>query len=209
MPASLDQATQMEALSDLLLRRHEAALWREVFLGSTPRPVCFEEATLTLVCTDAPCHSWRQAELAKLAARFGGWCESVGARSALLCFSQPQLAVRAALLLQKIGADLQVRSAVLAGKCKVAGIDVDGELRHFVLASQEGLAEAALQRVAPGVVEIAPETYEKLDALLAEETGGALVMTEFDDTEAATQTSITLVPTRSAAMSTFAGLGGC
>jgi hypothetical protein len=35
------------------------------------------------------------------------------------------------------------------------------------------------------------------------------VMTEFDDTESATQTSITLVPTPSAAMSTFAGLGLC
>jgi hypothetical protein len=209
MSLSPDHALHMEVLSDLLLQRHEPALWREVFLGNATRPVTFEQATLTMVCTDAPDHGWRRAELAALAGRFGGWCEMAESRTALLCFSEPALALRAALLLQKIGAETQVRAFVTAGPCTVAYIEVEQDLRHFVLPSQEQRATDSLLRVAAGAVEISAEIYEELEPLLADETGGALVMTEFDDTESATQTSITLVPTPSAAMSTFAGLGLC
>jgi hypothetical protein len=210
MHSTPDHALLMEALSDMLLRRHESALWRTVFLGSSPVPVSFHRTMLTLISTDAPRHGWQQAELARLAERFDGWCEPVGASgasSALLCFPEGGPALRAALLLQKIGAETQVRAAVTGGICTLACIDVDGGSRRLMLLSEDLRAEAALQLVPPGQVVISPEIYDELEPLLAAEAG-VLVATEFD-TESVAHASITLLPPASSLQSTFAGLGLC
>ena len=208
MKSAPEHLLLVDTLSELLLLRGEVALWRSLFLRTQPAAICFEREQLTLLCTDAPTRGWRQSELALFAGRFDGWCEPGSGRRALLSFTQSVLALRAALLLQKIGAETGVRIALTSAACMVAWFEVDGGIHRLVLPPEDGRAEAALAGVAPGAVVIAPETHEAMEPLLAHEAAGALVATEYDAQDVP-HVSITLLPNASAAASTFAGLGLC
>jgi hypothetical protein len=197
----------MDALSQHLLERKELTLWRRVFLATGERRVEFDEGTLYLVCTDAPRHRWDPSELALFAQRFGGWHEPLGDDDALLAFPDAAGAMRAALLLQQIGADCSVRAAVTMAHCTVACIETDGETRRVaVLPPDACRPEESLRRVPPSTLVICADCYADLEPLLAEEARDVLVTTEFDPGELP-EASITLLPHATCEMSTFAGLG--
>jgi hypothetical protein len=199
----------MDALSQHLLERKELTLWRRVFLATEERRVAFEEDTVYLVCTDAPRHRWNPSELAALAQRFGGWHEPLGEVDALLAFRDAAGAMRAALLLQQIGAESSVRAAVSTAYCSIACIEADGERRCVaVLPPLAVTPEDTLRRVPPSTLVICANCYEALEPLLAEEARDVLVTTEYDPGELP-EASITLLPHATCAMSTFAGLGSC
>jgi hypothetical protein len=197
----------MDALSQHLLERKELTLWRKVFLATPDRCVEFLEGTVYLVCTDAPRHRWEPSELALFAERFGGWCEPLGDGDALLAFAEAGGAMRAALLLQQVGADSSVRAAVTMAQCSVACIDADGETRRVAVLPPEACRpEETLRRVPPSTLVICSDCYPALEPLLAEEARDVLVTTEYDPGELP-EASITLLPHATCAMSTFAGLG--
>jgi hypothetical protein len=199
----------MDALSQHLLERKELTLWRRVFLATEERRVEFEEDTVYLVCTDAPRHRWNPSELAALAQRFGGWHEPLGEVDALLAFRDAAGAMRAALLLQQIGADSSVRAAVSTAYCSIACIEADGDTRRVAVLPPLAVApEDTLRRVPPSTLVICANCYEALEPLLAEEARDVLVTTEYDPGELP-EASITLLPHATCAMSTFAGLGSC
>jgi hypothetical protein len=197
----------MDALSQHLLERKELTLWRRVFLASEDRRIDFEEDTVYLVCTDAPRHRWNPSELAAFAQRFGGWHEPLGELDALLAFTDAGGAMRAALLLQQIGADCSIRAAMTTARCSIACIEADGETRRVaVLPPVATRPEDTLRRVPPSTLVICSDCYQALEPLLAEEARDVLVTTEYDPGEQP-EASITLLPHATCAMSTFAGLG--
>jgi hypothetical protein len=196
----------MDTLSQHLLEHKERTLWRKVFLAGEQCQVEFLDGDLYLVCTDAPRHRWHASELELFAQRFGGWHEPLGDGDALLAFRDPACALRAALLLQQVGADSSVRAALTTARCSVACIDADGGMRCVVLPPESCQPEEALRRVPPSTLLICSDTYAALEPLLAEEAGDVLVTTEYDPGELP-EASITLLPQATSAMSTFAGLG--
>jgi hypothetical protein len=199
------QHSLLELLSERLLRHASVSVWRKVFLGGGPA-VRFEQPMLTLLCSDAPARGWSLSELVLLAERFGGACEPCGDGEALFSFTQALPALRAALLLQKIGADTRVRSCITTGPCTVAVFEVDGQDRRMVLPPEVTRAEAGVRGAASGAIVISPEAYDLLEPWISDEVRDGLVATECH-ADAITQVSITLAPHNSEALSTFAGLG--
>jgi hypothetical protein len=67
-------------------------------------------------------------------------------------------------------------------------------------------AEEAVARAAAGTILVSAETHEQMGGDFADSVRDGVVTTEMDE-QGVTQACITLAPHRSAAMSTFAGLG--
>jgi class 3 adenylate cyclase len=198
------QTMLLESLSDRLLHQ-DIGTWRDVFLGDGLEAVRFENAELTLLCTDAPCNGWTRAELSRFAARCGGFSQPAGHRHALCAFAEPRDALAAALRLQKLS-PAKLRTAITAGACTVAVFEREGATCRIVLPPHDAMALMAVRRAAPGSVVISSAAYESLEPHIAAQAGDALVVTEFDE-ESVGQASITLPPQRNEALSTFAGLG--
>jgi hypothetical protein len=199
----------LDTLSQHLLEHQERALWCKVFLACDGCPVEFLQGDLYLVCTDAPRHCWEAFDLSRFAERFDGWHEPLGGDDALMAFRDAAGALRAALVLQQLGADTGLRVAITTAKCSVACIgDSDGAMRRIVMPPEACQPEAALRRVPASAVLICADSYAALEPLLAHEAGDVLVTTEYDPGDLA-EACITLLPQATSGMSTFAGLGRC
>lgn len=201
-----ETSPHLKTLSEHLLRHVPVASWRKLFLGPAAQAIRFERRVLTLLYADALSHGWTASEVAMLAGRFQGQGELCGPGAVLFSFEHPLPALRAALLLQKIGADTGVSAGLTTGICTVAVFELDGEMRRMVLPPEAARAETRARQAPPATIVISPETYELLEPLLADEVRDGLVTAECEG-ERVVQVSITLAPPANADLSTFAGLG--
>jgi hypothetical protein len=199
-------AVLLEALSQRVLWRGDIAFWRRLFLGSACASIRFEARRLTLLASDAPLAGIHRGEIERLAACVGGELQIPGRADILLSFGAADAALEAAMTLQRLSEGRRVRMAVSTVVCMVAHFAVDGRAYRLVVGPELEEAEQALERAAPGAILVSAETHDELGGDFADSVRDGVVTTEMDE-QGVTQASITLAPHRSAAMSTFAGLG--
>lgn len=200
------EAMLLESLSQRVLWRGDIAFWRRLFLGAACATIRFEARQLTLLAGDAPLAGIHRGELERLAIRVGGEVQIASRADMVLSFSEPDIALEAAVTLQRLSEGRRVRIAVSTVLCMVACFEVDGREHRVVVGPEMEEAEEALARAAAGTILVSAETHEQLGGDFADSVRDGVVTTEMDE-QGVTQACITLAPHRSAAMSTFAGLG--
>ena len=199
-------AVLLEMLSQRVLWRGDVAFWRRLFLGPACAGIRFEARRLTLVAGDAPLAGIHHGELEHLAARVKGEVQIAARADFALSFDDAATALDAALMLQRLSEGRRVRMAVSTVVCMVALFELDGREYRVVVGPEMDEAEDALRRASPGTIVVSAETHDELGGDFADSVRDGVVTTEMDD-QGVTQASITLAPHRSAALSTFAGLG--
>lgn len=171
MDKSQDQAMLLEALSDKVLHQLPPAVWKGLFLGAERDSIRFEQRALTLVHADADVPAGELGsvterfyqELQRLNTRHGGRLDPYVNATALVTFDDPGAAVRMAIELQRVAADVPLRVGVVSGVCTLAFFRAQGRLWCTPLGSQPArAAEVAAQAEAGGIV-ISPETYDPTD----------------------------------------------
>lgn len=199
-------AMLLESLSQRVLWRGDIGFWRKLFLGAACATIRFEARQLTLLAGDVPLADIHRGELERLATRLGGEVQIASRADMVLSFADAETALEAAVTLQRLAEGRRVRIAVTTVLCMVACFDVDGRGHRLVVGPEMDEAEHALARAAVGTILVSAETHELLGGDFADSVNDAVVTTEMDE-QGVTQACITLAPHRSAAMSTFAGLG--
>ena len=199
-------AMLLDSLSQRVLWRGDIAFWRRLFLGPACATIRFEARQLTLLAGDAPLAGIHRGELEQLALRVGGDVQIPSRADLVLSFSEPETALEAAVTLQRLSEGRGVRVAVSTVLCMVACFELDGRQHRVVVGPEMEEAEEALGRAAAGTILVSAETHEQMGGDFADSVRDGVVTTEMDE-QGVTQTCITLAPHRSAAMSTFAGLG--
>jgi hypothetical protein len=200
------EAVLLEALSQRVLWRGDIAFWRKLFLGEACATIRFEASQLTLLAGDAPLAGIHRGELERLATQVGGEVQIPRRADLLLSFSEPETALEAAVVLQRLSEGRRVRTAVSTVLCMVACFEVDGRDYRIVVGPELEEAEDSVLRTALGTILVSAETHEQVGGDFADSVRDGVVTTEMDE-QGVTQACITLAPHRSAAMSTFAGLG--
>jgi hypothetical protein len=200
------EAVLLESLSQRVLWRGDIGFWRTLFLGPACASIRFEAQQLTLLAGDAPLAGIHRAELERLATRVGGELQIPRRADMVLSFDSAVAALEAAVVLQRLSEGRRVRIAVNTVLCMVACFEVDGRAHRVVVGTEIDEAEEALAHAAAGTILVSGETHELLGADFADSVRDGVVTTEMDE-QGVTQACITLAPHRSAAMSTFAGLG--
>ncbi|MGV3572613.1 MAG: hypothetical protein ACO1PB_18610 [Ramlibacter sp.] len=195
----------MKALSEHLLRHASVSVWRKVFLDGEAG-IRFERRVQTLLYADALRRGWERSEVDMLARQFDGGVQTCSDGGVLLSFDHPLTALRAALLLQKVGAETGVSAGLTTGQCTVAHFQLDGVPCALVLPPEATRAEERARSAPPATVVVGAETYQLLAHCIADEVQGGLVATEYEG-DRVTQVSITLAPHVTAELSTFAGFG--
>lgn len=203
---SAGRALMLEALSQRMLRHCDVEVWRQLFLGPAYGTIRFEVAQLTVLAADAPLEGCSPEEAAALAEHLGGELEPSSQVDLVLSFRDPEAALRAAMLLQRLAAGRRVRSALSTHLCTVARYEADGRQRRLVVGAEIERAEVAVARAVPGTIVLSAETYTLLGDRIADQVPDGLLATELEDDQVR-EASITLAPHASAPLSTFAGLG--
>ena len=203
-----DDIVLLDELSQRVLRHWNAQAWRELFLGPAHATIRFRRAALTLLLADSPLHLMERGEAGLLAQHLRAEPDAEVSSSAELAmsFREPEAALRAALVLQRLVHGRPVRAALTTGACIIASFELGGAPRQLVIGPELERAEASVQATPPGTIAVAAETYALVAELLAHEVRDAMVATELVG-DRVTRASITLAPPRTAAISTFAGLG--
>lgn len=196
----------VESLSHRLLRHGGTELWRQVFLGPAFATLRFEVTQLTLLASDAPVAEFSATESAMLASRLGADMQPSASVDLLLGFPHADDALRAAMVLQRLSDGRKVRTSVGTCSCTVACFELDGETRRLAVGPEIARAEESLRQSVPGTIVISAETYAVLGERMGEQVQDGLLITEGDE-GTVTRASITLPPSASAALSTFAGIG--
>src|SRR5437763_1199641 len=107
----------LEALSDKVLHQLPAAVWKDLFLGGERDSIRFEQRHLTLVHADfsagtggsATALERFHAELQRLNTLHNGRLDPYQDGGALATFENPGAAVRMAIELQRVAADVALR----------------------------------------------------------------------------------------------------
>ena len=201
-----DAHPMREVLSQRLLRHCGVSAWREVFLGTASPTLRFAARQYTLLASDAPLADFSGEEARLLAEHLGARLQPSSAVELVLAFEQPVAALHAALVLQRLATGQRVRSALTTAMCTEASYDTADGARRLVIGGAIEAAEAALGQAVPGTLVLCAQSYALLADQIAEHAPDGLLATELED-ETVRQASITLAPTASAALSTFAGLG--
>ena len=199
-------AMLLESLSQRVLWRGDIGFWRKLFLGPACASIRFEARQLTLLAGDAPLAGIHRGELERLAQRVGGDVQIASRADLVLSFPEPDTALEAAVMLQHLSEARRIRIAVSTVLCMVAYFEVEGQAHRVVVGPEMDEAEEALERAAAGTILVSGETHELMGGDFADSVRDGVVTTEMDE-QGVTQACITLAPHRSAAMSTFAGLG--
>ena len=199
-----EHASLLEVLSERLLSDFTQELWRKVFLGPGYERIRFEREAVTFLCTDTLDFDWTPAEIETLAARYDGRMERCDHR-VVLVFPRPRSALQMALLLQQT-TSCSLRMALLTADSTCAVFESDGRPRHLAIGTEVRQACTTADRSQPGSIHISAETYRCLGPSNEWQPRAALIATELQGDEV-TSAAITLPPSRSAALSTFAGLG--
>ncbi len=193
-----------EVLSQRILRHVGVPAWREAFLGAAASTLRFQARHYTLLVSDAPLASFSEEEARLLAEHLGANLQPSSAAELVLAFDKPAAALHGALVLQRLGQ--RVRSALTTAMCTEACYEAADGAKRLVVGNAIELAEAALAQAVPGTVVLCAQSYALLAEQIAEHAPDALLATELED-ETVRQASLTLAPSASADLSTFAGLG--
>lgn len=201
-----DFVALLEELSQSVLRHWDAQAWRELFLGPAHGTIRFRRTTLTLLLADSPLAGMEDDEGRLLERRLRAEAE-VAARAEIgMGFRDAATALRAALVLQRLAHGRRVRASLTTGRCTIASFELDGMPRQLVIGAEVERAEHDVLATPPGTIVVDAETYALVAEPLAHEVHNAILATELEG-DSVTRASITLPPPRSAASSTFAGLG--
>jgi hypothetical protein len=200
------EAALLEELSQRVLWRGDVAFWRRLFLGPACATIRFEARQLTLLAGDAPLAGIHRGELERLATRVGGEVQIARRADLVLSFDEPDTALEAAVMLQRLSEGRRVRTAITTVLCMVACFEVDGREYRVVIGPEMDEAEDAVLRAASGTILVSAETHDQMGGEFSDSVRDGVVTTEMDE-QGVTQACITLAPHRSAALSTFAGLG--
>ena len=196
----------IDALSQRMMRHGDMEAWRALFLGPRYDSIRFETLQLSMVSADAPQDGITDDERLALALRFDGMMQPSRKVDLILCFQDPAMALKAAMALQRLGGSRKVRTALTTSACNVAFFRGEQGDECLVIGAGIEDAEQALAAAPHGTLSVCGRTYGLLEEGLGQHVQNALVMTEHDE-DMVTGASITLAPTQSAALSTFAGLG--
>lgn len=199
-------AESLETLSQCVLKNWDADAWRDLFLGAAYATIRFQEQPLTLLLADSPLGRMDRTELGVLSRRLQAEAEVCCGADLAMAFRKPALAMRAALVLQRLAPRLKIRTALFTATCTVAGFQLQGAPHQLVIGPEVQQAEEALAGTPPGTIVISAETYPHVADLLAHNVRDAVVATELED-DAVARALVTLTPPRNAFSSTFAGLG--
>lgn len=196
----------LEALSDQLLRWGLIDTWRDVFLARSTDGVLFLQRPFAILCSDAPAGTAADDAIPVLAQRYGGCIQLAARLDVAMSFEEPAGALRTAVALQRLAKRTRLRTAITSGVYTAALLVIDNQRRSLLLDGAIDRAEQEALATPPGSIHIAPGTYELLKQQIGSEVSTAMVMTELHGDEPG-GTTLTLPPTASADLSTFAGLG--
>ena len=205
-PPSGARALMLEAFSNRMLRHGDVDAWRRVFLGPAYGSIQFETVQVTIVAADAPLAAISAEERQELADRLGGDMQPSRQVELVLAFDDAAIALRGAVMLQRLSAGRRVRTALTSALCTVASFDAERVGQRVVFGPEVEEAEAALAQAARGTIVLSASTYALLGEGVGDQVRDGVVTTELDQ-QTVTRACITLAPHASAAMSTFAGLG--
>ncbi|HVE52424.1 MAG TPA: hypothetical protein VNB23_03450 [Ramlibacter sp.] len=196
----------IDALSQRMMRHGDIDAWRSLFLGPRYDSIRFDTMELSIVAADAPQERITDDERMALGTRFDGMMQPSRKVDLILCFKDPAKGLKAAMALQRLGGSRKVRTSLTTASCTLAFFRGERGDECLLIGAGIEQAEQALAAAPRGTVAVCGRTYALLGDGLGQHVQDALVMTEHDE-ETVTGASITLAPTQSAALSTFAGLG--
>lgn len=204
------RASLLEALHAHLQRHLPLPVWQA--LAAAPDAIRLEQRLLTVLHAESPLvgatgeHDAFQEELAWLAECHLGELEPSAPCTAVVSFQQPRSALRMALGLQRMAADFRLRIGLASGVCTVALFQAEGRDCAVALGAPLQQAAEVARAASAGSILVAPDAYHHLKDVIEGEVAGCVLMEEFYDSGLA-QATITPAPRRSAALSSFAGLG--
>lgn len=200
----------LDELSARVRRSFPEGIWNSLFADRTGS-VKFSSAQRTLLCVECPADGPMMragvvAALSRTAPLHRALLDPCTDAYAFVSFSDPNEALRMGVTLQRRLPGARLRMGIASGRCQMALCQV-GET-HFVvlLGLQRARAEALTAHASPGTIQLDLQVYVAVQDCVADELGSCLLMSEHDGDELA-DVSLTLPPDRSAAFSTFAGLG--
>jgi hypothetical protein len=205
-----EKSKLLDEFSSQISRHFPESVWRSLFAERSGSAE-FGSAVRTLVCVECPSTGPFQrdgvvASLKRLARRHDGVLDPCAAEFAFVSFADAQAALRMAVELQRLVPRARLRMALGTGRCRMALCKADGQEFLLLLGGERARVRSLTERAAPGTIQLAPETYEKLQAMISNDLGSCVVLTEFDH-DVLTEVSLTLPPDAAADVSTFAGLG--
>jgi class 3 adenylate cyclase len=167
MESNEERALWLEELSDKVLHRLPAVVWKNLFLGPEGDSIRFEQRHLTLVHADLSAESADgtdaverfHRQLQKLNSRHHGRLDPYQHGAALLTFENPGAAVRFAIELQRAAQGVALRLGIVSGICTLAYFRVQGRLWCTPLGRQTERAAYVAAGASVGGMVISPETY--------------------------------------------------
>jgi hypothetical protein len=205
-----EKSRLLDEFSTQVQRHFPDSVWRSFFEERSAR-ASFGSAQRTLLCVECPTEGpfTREgvvASLKRLARRHDGVVDPCADEFAFVSFPDPEDALRTAVELQRLVPRARLRMGLGSGRCRMA-LCKAGELDFLMLlGSERARIEALTRRAAPGTLQLAPEAYDSLQDMVANDLGSCLVLVEYDE-DVLTEVSLTLPPDATADVSTFAGLG--
>lgn len=205
-----EKSRLLDEFSTHIQRHFSGDVWRSLFQDRSGKAQ-FGSAQRTLVCVECPSagpfnREGVLASLKRLARRHNGLLDPCADEFAFVSFADPEAALRTAVELQRLVPRARLRMGLGSGRCRMALCSAEGQDFLVLLGNERARIEDLTRRAAPGTVQLTPDAYEGLQAIISNDLGSCLVLTEFDD-EVLTEVSLTLPPDVTADVSTFAGLG--
>jgi hypothetical protein len=210
MLAADEKNKLLDEFSQQVRRHFPEAVWRSLFQERTGRAE-FGSAERTLVCVEVPAEGalTREGLLAsvrRLVERHDGVVDPCAGDFVFASFADAQAALQMTVALQRLLPRARLRTGMGAGRCRMVLCNAEGHDFLLLLGKERARVEDLTRRAAPATVQLTPEAYERLQAVISHELGSVLVMAEFDE-DVLREVSLTLPPDPSADVSTFAGLG--
>ena len=212
-PADVAHARRIELLSEKLAGNRALEDWQALHSGGIDA-IRFEQKVQTVLFAQAgEHHVWADlerdftADIEWLAAKHHGRVDDYVDGASAVFFDQPGPCVRMAMELQRTQNKLYLRVGIHTGLCDIVTLRSRREVRCTLIGPETALAAQVAASAAIGSIAVSPETYLLVKDEMQSDTGGCLVMEEFNDSDLA-QVCLTPAPEQGGpAMSTFAGLG--
>lgn len=211
--ADAAHARRIELLSEKLAGNRALEDWQALHSGGIDA-IRFEQKMQTVLFAQAIEHRvWTDlerdvtAEIKWLAAQHNGRVDDYVDGASAVFFDEPGPCVRMAMELQRTHNKLYLRVGICTVICDIVTLRSRREVRCTLIGPEIALAAQVAASAAVGSIAVSPETYLLVRDEMQADTGGCLVMEEFNDSDLA-QVCLTPAPEQGGpAMSTFAGLG--
>lgn len=210
MMAVDEKTLLLNEFSQQVQRHFPDGVWRSLFQDRTGRAEV-GSANRALVCVEIPSEGPLTREgllgsMGRLVARHNGVLDPCAGDFAFASFADAEAALQMAVALQRLLPRARLRTGIGLGRCRMARCNADGRDFLLLLGKQRARVEALTQSASPATVQLTPEAYEQLQAVISHDLGSCIVMAEFDD-DVLREVSLTLPPDPASELSTFAGLG--